>query len=421
LGTAKMPSRRVVITGLGILSSVGIGKTNYWQAIRSGRSGIKPITAFNAETFPTRIAGEIRDFNGHDFFPHQLVRRLDRFALLGLAAAKEAVDDASLRTKLNNGAGEHACIVVGMSVGALAHAERTHALFLEKGGKRISPYFNSNVIPSSCATQIGMFLGIHGDVQSVTAACASGTSAIGEAFRKIRSGEYDIAIAGASESPITPLVTATFSTIGVLSTDNETPESACRPFSKDRNGTVIAEGAAMVVMETLEHAAARGARIYGEVVGYGSTFDSYHVLQPLPSAEYAARAIINALRDADTAPNAVDYYNAHGTASLVNDKAETLAIKKAFGEYAYRLPISSTKSLIGHTLGACGALEFVTCVLMLENQYLHPTLNLRAPDPECDLDYIPLVGRSQPIRTIVSNSTGFGGYNAACVIKKFDQ
>jgi 3-oxoacyl-[acyl-carrier-protein] synthase II len=412
--------RRVVITGLGILSSVGIGKENHWNAIKGNCCGIKPITTFNAETFPTRIAGEIQDFDAHNFFPHELVRRVDRFALLGLAAAKEAVEDAGLGSDLDNGASERACIVVGMSVGALAHAERTHALFMEKGGRRISPYFNSNVIPSSCATQIGLMLGVHGDVQSVTAACASGTTAIGEAFLKIRSGQYDVAIAGASESPITPLVIATFSTIGVLSTDNESPETACRPFSKDRNGTVLAEGAAIVVMESLERAAARGARIYGEVVGYGTTFDSYHVLQPLPSAQYAAEALIRALRDADTPPHEVDYYNAHGTASAFNDKAETLAIKKAFGEHAYRLPVSSTKSLIGHTLGACGALEFVTCVLMLENQYLHPTLNLRAPDPECDLDYIPLVGRSQSIKTIISNSTGFGGYNAACVIKRFE-
>jgi 3-oxoacyl-[acyl-carrier-protein] synthase II len=417
---SSIKPKRVVVTGLGILSAVGIGKENHWNGIKNNRSGIKPITSFDAETYPTRIAGEIRDFNGHEFFPNQVVRRLDRFALLGMAAAKEAVNDAGLGNEITNGASENVCVAVGMSLGALAHAERTHALFLEKGGRRIPPYFNSNVIPSSCATQIGMLFGIHGDVQSVTAACASGTTAIGEAFRKLRSGQYEMAIAGASESPITPLVTATFCTVGLLSTDNETPESACRPFSRDRNGTVLAEGAAFVVMETLERAAARGARIYAEVVGYGSTFDSYHVLQPLPSAEYAARAIADALRDAHTAPSAVDYYNAHGTASIFNDRVETLGIKKAFGEYAYRLPISSTKSIIGHTLGACGALEFVTCLLMLEHQYLHPTLNLREPDPECDLDYIPLVGRSQPIKTIVSNSTGFGGYNAACVIKRFE-
>ena len=305
-----------------------------------------------------------------------------------------------------------------MSVGALAHAEKTHSLFLEKGSKRISPYFNSNVIPSSCATQIGMLLAIHGSVQSVTTACASGTSAIGQAFHMIRAGQYNVAIAGASEAPITPLVATTFCSVGLLSTHNGAPEAACRPFSKDRNGTVLAEGAAIVVLEELEHALARGAKIYGEIVGYGCTFDSYHVLQPLPHAEYAAKAITMALKDGSLEPEEIDYYNAHGTASGFNDKVETLAIKKAFGNHAYRLPISSTKSLIGHTLGACGALEFVACLLMLENQYVHPTLNFRQRDPECDLDYVPNEGRSLAIRTILSNSTGFGGYNAACVIRK---
>jgi 3-oxoacyl-(acyl-carrier-protein) synthase len=234
----------------------------------------------------------------------------------------------------------------------------------------------------------------------------------------IRGGYYNLAIAGASEAPITPLVTATFCSVGLLSTDNESPETACRPFSKDRKGTVIAEGAAIVVLEELEHALARGAKIYAEVLGYGCTFDSYHVLHPLPNAEYAAKAITLALRDGSVEPEEIDYYNAHGTASELNDRVETLAIKKAFGSHAYRLPISSTKSLIGHTLGACGALEFVACLLMLENQYVHPTLNLRQRDPECDLDYVPNKGRPLAIRTIVSNSTGFGGYNAATVIRK---
>jgi 3-oxoacyl-(acyl-carrier-protein) synthase len=234
----------------------------------------------------------------------------------------------------------------------------------------------------------------------------------------IRAGRYNVAIAGASEAPITPLVTATFCSVGLLSTDNAVPETACRPFSKDRRGTVLAEGAAVVVLEEFQHALARGAKVYGEIVGYGSTFDSYHVLHPLPNAEYAAKAITRALKDSFIEPEEIDYFNAHGTASEVNDKVETLAIKKALGAHAYRLPISSTKSLIGHTLGACGALEFVACLLMLENQYVHPTLNLRERDPECDLDYVPNVGRSVAINTIISNSTGFGGYNAACVIRK---
>jgi 3-oxoacyl-[acyl-carrier-protein] synthase II len=413
--------RRVVITGLGILSSIGIGKDQFWQGIRSNQCGIGPITLFNAETFPVRIAGEIVGFDGHDFFPHEVIRKIDRFALLGLVAAKEAIGDSCLEHELRSGTTENASVIVATSVGALAHAEQTHRIFVEKGSRRISPYFNTNVIPSSCATQIALQFGIHGDVQTVTTACASGTTAIGEAFHKVRSGQIDVALAGASETPITPLVISTFATVGLLSTDNDSPKSACRPFSRDRNGTVIAEGAGMVILEELDHALARGAHIYGEIVGYGCTFDSYHVLQPLPCARFAAQAITKALADGGVAAEEVDYCNAHGTASPSNDKTETIAIKQAFGDHARRLAISSTKSLIGHTLGAGGALELVACLLMLEKQYIHPTLNLREPDPECDLDYVALRGREQEVRTIVSNSTGFGGYNAACVIRKFER
>jgi len=413
-------SRRVVITGLGILSSIGIGKARFWDGVRAGRCGIGSITVFNSETFPVRIAGEIRDFDGQDFFPQHVLRHVDRFALLGLAAAKEAIEDAGLVDDLRGDRSERTSVLVGTSVGALAHAERTHEVFLEKGARRLSPYVNSNVIPSSCATQIALLFGIHGDVQSVTTACASGTTAIGEAFHKIRSGQVDISIAGAAESPITPLVISAFTTVGLLSTDNDSPETACRPFSRDRNGTVIAEGAAMVVLEELNHALKRGVRIYGEIVGYGCAFDSYHVLQPLPCARFAAQAITNALADSGVAADHVDYYNAHGTATDLNDRAETLALKQVFGSHAGRMPISATKSLVGHTLGACGALEFVACALMLENQYIHPTLNLRQPDPECDLDYVPEQGRELRIKTVMTNSTGFGGYNAACVIRKFE-
>lgn len=412
--------RRVVITGLGILSSVGIGKEKFWESIKNGRSGIRPISHFNAQTFPSKIAGEIGDFDPREFFPHEVVRRVDRFALLGMAAAKLAVDDAGLPASFAGVDEARTCVVIGTSIGALAHAEETHAIFLEKGSKRISPFFNSNVICSSCATQIGMMLGLHGAVLTVTTACASGTSAIGEAYRRIREGASDLGIVGASEAPITPLVTTSFCSVGLLSTDNEDPASACRPFSKDRNGTVIAEGAAIVILEELDHAVRRGAKIYGEVLGYGATFDSYHTLRPLPSAEYAAKAISAALMDASVKPEQVDYINAHGSATPLNDKAETLAIKEAMGDHAYRLMVSSTKSMIGHTMGACGALEFVACALMLDHQYLHPTINLRERDPECDLDYIPNFGRAHEVNIIVSNSTGFGGYNAACVIGKFE-
>ena len=276
------PFRRVVVTGLGILSPIGIGRDRFWEGIRSNESGFGPITHFDTRTFSVRIAGEVPGFDGHDFFPHQVVRKIDRFALLGLAATKEAIDDSGLAQELRDHSGENTSVIVATSVGALAHAEHTHRLFVEKGSRRVSPYFNTNVIGSSCATQIALSFGIHGDVQTVTTACASGTTAIGEAFRKIRSGEIDVAIAGASESPITPLVISTFGTVGLLSTDNDAPKSACRPFSRDRNGMVVAEGAGMAVLEEAERALARGAHIYGEVVGYGSTFDSHHVLHPLP-------------------------------------------------------------------------------------------------------------------------------------------
>jgi 3-oxoacyl-[acyl-carrier-protein] synthase II len=412
--------RRVVVTGLGILSSVGIGKDKFWESIRNGRSGIKLITLFDAETFPVKIAGEVTGFDAHDFVPHETKRRLDRFSLLGLAATKLAIEDAGLPTEFKNTEYEKTCVVVGTAVGALAHAEETHSIFIEKGRRRIPPYFCSTILSSSCAAEIGMMLGLHDCIMTVATACASGTSAIGEAFHLIREGNINIGIAGGSDTVITPLATAAFCSINALSTDNGDPTKACRPFSKDRKGVVLAEGAAIVVLEELGHAIRREAKIYGEVIGYGASFDSYHPLQPFPSGDYSANAITNALIDGSVHPEEVDYINAHGSASLLNDKTETLAIKKAFGDHAYRLAISSTKSMIGHTIGACGALEFVASVLVLENQYLHPTINLRLRDPECDLDYVPNVGRSQEVRTMLSISSGFGGYNAACVVRKFN-
>ena len=414
-------NRRVVITGLGILSSVGIGKQKFWEAIKEGRSGIRSITLFNAEGFPVRIAGEVADFDPQNFFPYELSRRLDRFCLQGMAATKLALMDANLPLRFENPEeADRNCIVIGTAAGALPHAEETHSLFVEKGIRRIPPFFSATILSTSCATQIGMMVDSHSYITTISTACASGTSAIGDAFHLIRQGRFDLGIAGASEASITPLATAAFSSIGLLAKESEDPAQACRPFSRDRTGIVIAEGAAIVILEELEHAVTRGARIYSEIKGYGHSFDSYHVLQPFPSGDYSAQAMMKALEDASLKPTEIDYVNAHGSASIQSDKAETLAIKKAFGSHAYRLSVSSTKSMIGHTLGACGALEFVACVLMLKNQFLHPTINLRIRDPECDLDYIPNEGRAQTVRTILSNSSGFGGYNAACVVQKFE-
>jgi 3-oxoacyl-[acyl-carrier-protein] synthase II len=302
----------------------------------------------------------------------------------------------------------------------LAYAEETHSLFVEKGAKRIHPYFSSLVLPSSLATQIGIMCGIHGSISTTVTACASGTSAIGEAFRLVRAGDFDVAIAGASEAPITPLIMASFSSLGLLASNHGDPTKACRPFSRDRSGIVLAEGAAVVILEELGRAVESGRKVYGEVLGYGESFDSYHTHHPLPSAEYCVKAISDALNDASVRPDEVDYINPHGSASLLNDKTETIAIKKVFGDHAYKLSASSTKSMIGHALGACGALELVACALMLDRQYLHPTINMLERDPECDLDFVPNVGRSQTIRNILTLSSGFGGYNAACVLGKYD-
>jgi 3-oxoacyl-[acyl-carrier-protein] synthase II len=413
---ANSTKRRVAITGLGVLAPVGIGKENFWTAIRNGRSGIRRISLFNPETFPVRIAGEVRDFDPHLFFPNAVVRRLDRFALMGLAATKMALEDADLPLQFNSCESEKVCVRVGTVIGALAHAEEIHSIFIEKGSKRIHPYFSSLVLPSSLATQIGMTCGVHGSISTVVSACASGTSAIGETFRLIRRGEYEIGIAGASEAPITPMVVTSFSSVGLLSTTNDEPTKACRPFSRDRNGIVLAEGAAVVILEEMNRAVSRGAKIYGEVLGFGEGFDSYHTHHPLPSGKFCAKAMTDALKDAVLNPEEIDYVNPHGSASILNDKAEALAIKDVFGDHAYRISASSTKSIIGHSLGACGALEFVACALMLEHQYVHPTINMLEQDPECDLDFIPNFGRPASLKHILTMSSGFGGYNAVCVI-----
>ena len=417
--TGPRNNRRVVITGLGIVSPVGIGKKKFWDSIKNGRSGIKPISLFNAETFPVRIAGEVDDFDPHFFFPNEVTRRLDRFSLMGLAAAKLALEDSGLPLLFDESESDKVCVRIGTVIGALAQAEETHSIFIEKGARRIHPYFSRLELPSSLASQIGMMCNIHGSVSTVVAACASGTSAIGEAFHLIREGNSDIAIAGASEAPITPMVLLSFSSVGLLAMNNEEPTKACRPFSKNRGGIVLAEGAAIVILEDLNRALSRGAPIYGEVLGYGETFDSFHTHHPLPSGGFCAKAMSNALNESCLLPEAIDYVNPHGSASIQNDKVETLAIKTVFRDHAYHLSASSTKSIIGHGLGACGALEFVACVLMLEHQYVHPTINLLERDPECDLDFVPNVGRPQTLRNILTLSCGFGGYNAACVLRKY--
>jgi len=413
-----MKKKRVVVTGIGVVASNGIGKKNFWDSLKEGRSGIKEITSFDASSYPCHVAGEVTDFDPIDYIPPQLSKRIDRFAQFGLASTKMALEDSKI--DIENERKERIAVLIGTSVGALAIGERQHAIFLEKGYKRINPFFATSIIPSSCASQIMISYGITGPTQTITTACASSTSAVGEAFEYIRNGRVDVAIAGGSETPVTPFAIATFANVNLLSKHSGDPSTVYRPFSRDRDGLVFGEGAGIIILEEYEHAKKRKAKIYGEITGYGATCDAYHVMTPLPDSLQGSRAIQIALKDSGISPREVDHINAHGSGTIVNDRAETLMIKNVFGKHAYRLSVTATKSMTGHAMGGCGAMEIVACFLMLENQFLHPTINLHIPDPECDLDYVPNKGCKKEIKTIVKTSFGFGGYNSVVVLRRFE-
>lgn len=410
--------RRVVITGLGVVSAAGIGKDAYWESLRAGRSGIKRISTFDVSSYACQIAGQISDFDPADFMPSQLARRIDRFAHFALAAARLAVEDS----RVNFGVEDQTRIgvILGTSVGTLCYAEQQIGLFYEKGAARINPFFATSVIPSSATTQIMIELKIKGACRTITTACASGTWAVGRGFHNIRDGRADLLLAGGAEAPITPLVLSTLSSIQLLASDNDHPEGAYKPFCKDAAGFVLGEGSAILVLEELGHALRRDAHIYAEVVGSGTSSDAYHVMFFEPSLEQPVLAIRSALEMAGIRPEEVGYINPHGIAVPDTDHGETAIFKKAFGEAAYKIPVSATKPLLGHTLGAGGALELAACCLMMERGYLHPTINFSAPDPLCDLNYLPNEGCSRGVDTMLSVSFGFGGYNAACVIRRCD-
>jgi 3-oxoacyl-[acyl-carrier-protein] synthase II len=409
--------KRVVITGLGIVSAIGIGKEAYWDSLRAARSGIRKITSFDVSSYPCQIAGEIEGFDPIDFMPTQVARRIDRFAQLAVAAARLAVGDGYVRT-YDSKSGELG-VILGTSVGTLCYAEQQIALFYEKGVNRINPFFATSVIPSSALTQITLNLGIHGPSHTINVACASGTAAVGEAFQRIRNGELKIILAGGSEAPITPLVISTLSSVQLLSVANGSPQTSYRPFSKNASGFVLGEGAAILVVEELEHALKRNAHIYAEIMGFGMSSDAYHVMSFAPGFEHPVAAIHAALEASGVHPEHLDYINPHGIAVPDNDRSETAIFKMALGDAAAKVSISATKPLTGHTLGAGGALELVACCMMLQNEYLHPTINLLEPDPLCDLDFIPNNGRARKVDNMLSVSFGFGGYNAACVIRRY--
>ena len=410
--------KRVVITGLGVISPVGIGKEPFWSALIQGQSGIGPLTRFDPTAYDSKIAGEVKDFAPIKYLDRKEIKRMDRFTQFGVVAARLAMEDADLA--LDREDPESIGVVIGSGIGGIETLCEQHSVLLNKGPNRVSPLFIPMMITNMAAGQIAIVLGPKGPNITVVTACASGTNAVGEAFKMLQRGSAEVVLAGGTETPIVPIAMAGFCSMRAMSTSNDEPQRASRPFDQNRDGFIISEGAGILVLETLEHALARGARIYGEIVGYGCTADGYHITAPEPEGTEAARAMQLALQDAGVSPEQVDYINAHGTSTELNDKIETLAIKKVLGDHAYRVPVSSIKSMIGHSMGAAGALEAIACVLSMCTGWVPPTINYEHPDPECDLDYVPNQARKHAVKVAVSNSFGFGGQNAVLVLRKFE-
>ncbi len=409
---------RVVVTGLGTVSPLGNSIPEFWDAIVKGQSGIGLITRFDASGFDTRIAGEVKGFKPEDYLDKKEIRRTDLFVQYGIAAALEAVAAAGLDGE--NGVDlDRAGVIIGSGIGGIETLETQHAALVEKGPSRISPFFIPMMIADMAAGQISIRLGYRGPNFAAVSACASGAHAIGEAFRIIAKGEADLVVTGGAEATITPLAIGGFCAMKAMSTRNDAPERASRPFDLGRDGFVMGEGSGVAVLESLDHARARGAPILAEVVGYGATGDAHHVTAPAPGGEGAARAMRIALGDAGIAPAAVDYINAHGTSTPMNDKYETMAVKTVFGEHAYKVAFGSTKSMTGHLLGAAGGIEFNIAVLAIRDNIVPPTTNYEVPDPDCDLDCVPNAARRTRVDVVMSNSLGFGGHNVALVVRRY--
>jgi 3-oxoacyl-[acyl-carrier-protein] synthase II len=408
--------KRVVITGLGVVSPVGSELKTFWENITAGKSGVSKISKFDISDFPVQIAAEVKDFNPLEYFDKKEVRRTDPFIQYAMGAAVQAVKNAGLDTDKVDP--ERVGVLIGSGIGGIRTIEEQHTTLLNKGPKRVSPYCVPMEIINMASGLVSIRFGFKGPNISVVTACATGTHAIGEAYRTIQYGDTDVMVAGGAESAITPLSIAGFAAARALSTRNDEPEKASRPFEKNRDGFVMGEGAGIVVLEEYEHAKKRGAPILAEIVGYGTSGDAYHMTAPAPGGEGAARAIRNALRDAKVSPDTIDYINAHGTSTKFNDLYETLAIKSVFGDHAYQLKVSSIKSMIGHLLGAAGGVEVVASVLTLQTGVIPPTINYEEPDPECDLDYVPNEAIEMDVNYILKNSFGFGGTNACLVLKR---
>lgn len=408
---------RVVITGLGVISPVGTGLETFWSNLTAGVSGVRRITRFDPTDYGTQIAAEVQDFDPTKYIDKKEARRMDRFTQFALAATSMAIQDAAL--DLEQVDRDRVGVIMGTGVGGIGTLEEQHKILLNRGPGRVSPFFIPMMIANMGAGQIAITYGLRGCNVVTTSACASGNNAVGEAFRVLQRGQADVMLSGGCEASITPLAVAGFIQMKAMSTRNEEPEKASRPFDAQRDGFVIGEGSAVLIMETLEHARRRGARIYAEIVGYGASCDAYHISAPDPEGKGAVLAMNLALQDAQLAPEAVDYINAHGTSTPLGDNVETLAVKQVFGNAAYRLAVSSTKSMTGHLLGAAGGLESVVCVMALHQGVIPPTINYEQPDPECDLDYVPNKARHTEVEVALSNSFGFGGHNATLMFKKF--
>jgi len=411
-------SKRVVVTGLGIVSPIGNSVQSFWDSVCTGKSGIDYITTFDTANYPSKIAGEVKAFDLGNLVDLKEVNRTDRFILFAVSAADQAIKDAKL-----NLAGEDLTrigTVIGSGVGGLETLEAEHSKLIARGPGRVSPFLIPMMITDMAAGRVSIGYGLKGPNLSVVSACASGSHAIGDSFLMLKAGMMDVAVCGGAEAAITPLSYAGFCSLKALSTRNENPQKASSPFDKKRDGFVMGEGSGLVVLETLDHALARNATIYCELLGYGATGDAFHLTAPAPDGEGAQRAMVMSLASEGLSPDAIDYVNAHGTSTELNDKLETIAIKKAFGAHASKLNVSSTKSMTGHLLGASGGVEFVATALSIQNDVIHPTINYEDPDPECDLNYTPNTAVKRTVRYAMSNSFGFGGHNASLVVGKYE-
>lgn len=410
---------RVVITGMGAVTPVGNQKDTFWENIKNGVSGVDIISRFDASGYTTQIAAEIKDLKVEDYIDRKEARRMDRFSQYAIIAAKQAIDDAKIDLSVVDK--DRFGVILGTGVGGMETLEEQAKVLINKGNNRISPFFVPMMIGNMAAGQIAIALGARGINATTVTACASGTNAIGDAFRAIQWGDADLILTGGTEAAITPLAVAGFCSMKAMSIRNDDPKGASRPFDTDRDGFIMGEGSGIVLLERLDHALNRGAHIYAEIVGYGLTADAYHITDPAPNGEGGARAMKLAIRDAGVTPEQIDYINAHGTSTFKNDKFETMAIKSVFGGYAYKVAISSTKSMTGHLLGAAGGIEAIIVALSIEDSFIPPTINYTTKDPECDLDYVPNTGRKASVQYGLSNSFGFGGQNACILLKKYDE